>query len=104
MAQELPPEVFLSYSSTDRQTARNLQRLLSDAGVRVWFDEVNIVPGTRWETELRDAMASAEVVLMLVGGHPPEQWQSFEFRSVLERASSDARFRVVPVLLQGSNI
>jgi TIR domain len=104
MAREHPARVFLSYSSTDKSVARDLHRLLSDAGIDVWFDEVALVPGTRWDAELRNAIAKSSMILMLVGERPPGQWQSLELKSVLDRASSDDSLRIVPVLLPGSSI
>ena len=104
MAQERSANIFLSYSSEDRSTARDLYRLLSDAGIKVWFDEVALVPGTRWDTVLRNAIAKSSMILMLIGARPPGKWQTVEFRSVLDRASFDDELRIVPVLLPGSSV
>jgi hypothetical protein len=90
--------------SESKLVARELYRVLSDAGIAVWFDEVALIPGTRLDSELRNAIASATVVLMLVGKCPPGEWQTVELRSVLDRAVSDERFRVIPVLLPGSAV
>jgi len=97
MAQKL--SVFLSYSSKDKSIARDLHHLLSDAGIDVWFDEVVMVPGKRWDSELRNAIAKAKVVLMLVGKSSFEEWQTLELQSALDRALFDDQFRIIPVLL-----
>src|SRR5262245_54675026 len=104
MENSLMADVFISYSSKDKPIARDLHRLLSEVGVDVWFDEVALVPGTRWDTALRDAIEGSKSVLMLVGKQPAGQWQTDELRTVLNRALSDDRFRVIPVLLPGSTL
>src|SRR4051794_38553159 len=97
-------DVFLSYSSRDKLAARSLYRLLSDMGLDVWFDEAALVPGSRWDTALRLAVERSKTVLLLIGEQAPGHSQSAEVRTVLNRASSDDNFRVIPVLLPGSTI
>jgi len=96
--------VFLSYSSKDKQIARDLHRLLTGAGISVWFDEIAIVPGTRWDTAVSNVIANVKVVLMLVGKDPSGEWQTIELRSILDRVLSDDSFRIIPVLLPGATI
>jgi tetratricopeptide (TPR) repeat protein len=98
------PDIFLSYSSTDKAAARDLYRLLADADLSVWFDEASLVPGTEWEGQLRTAISSARVILLLVGESSLGKWQSMELRAILERATADERMNVVPVLLPGSSV
>ena len=35
-------QVFISYASEDKSAARSIYKMLSDAGVNVWFDEAQL--------------------------------------------------------------
>ena len=48
--------VFLSYAREDLQEAKRLCAELEDAGIYVWFDEKDLLPGSRWEYEIEKAI------------------------------------------------
>ena len=45
--------VFLSYSSMDRDEAREIEKLLQEAGVSCFLDEKKINPGQDWGDEIK---------------------------------------------------
>ena len=57
-------DVFLSYSHTDRDVARNLAATLRDEGFDVWFDE-HIYAGATWEALLMGVIGKAKAVIVL---------------------------------------
>ena len=61
--------VFLSYSPEDRQAAQKLSQNLSDAGARTWLDQNNLLPGQVWQQEIRHAIRSSNVFLVLLSTH-----------------------------------
>jgi hypothetical protein len=48
-------EIFISYSSKDRERVRILVEALVRQGVPVWWDQ-HIVAGQNWENELEQAL------------------------------------------------
>jgi len=75
MREEQPPQdtpneqrsrltVFLCHSSADKPAVRLLHRRLSDAGVKPWLDEVDLLPGQVWEREIPSAVRGSDAVLV----------------------------------------
>ena len=40
-------DVFISHTSRDKPAVRRLAKALKERGIRVWFDEWELVPGQR---------------------------------------------------------
>ena len=66
--------VFVSYSHSDEENGNWLARLreqmavgLLPEGTRLWWDDGRIRPGHHWAEEIRGAIKSADVVVLLVG-------------------------------------
>jgi hypothetical protein len=58
--------IFLSYSRDDRDEARSIYDALIKAGRECFLDEKNLQPGDRFEDEIRDAIATADEVWIVV--------------------------------------
>ena len=92
------PEVFLSYSSRDRDLAERLARDLSKQGIPVFLEQDSLEPGHRWEEQIRNALERAEaMVVLLTPASLDSQWVTMEWRVGLESSSR----RVIPVLAGG---
>jgi hypothetical protein len=60
-------QAFLSYARGDIQRAKRLYSDLSHRGlVRVWFDNVELVPGMEWEPAIRKAIRESDYFLALL--------------------------------------
>src|SRR5215212_1512514 len=105
MSSQHKRKIFLSYARNDREAARKLYEVLKTGGIDVWFDEAELVPGAEWESALKEAIKSADTVLLLAGaGMSLGKWQQIELRTALDRATRDRNFLIVPILLPGSSI
>jgi hypothetical protein len=99
------PTVFLSHAGSDSSTARELKdRLLADpalrvAGLRVWLDKDDLIPGTPWKDQIQSAVGEASACLVVVGGKGIVNWVAAEVDIALSRAVEDPAFRFIPVLL-----
>ena len=108
--------LFVSYRRSDTQdfAGRLVDRLTAAPGVRdVFFDVLGIEPGVNFEDRLRQAVARADVCLVLIGPHwrgssgadgraridEPGDFVRAEVRQALQGAA-----RVVPVLVNGAEM
>lgn len=93
-------DAFLSYNSKDVADANRLAEIIKDAGVNVWMDKWNILPGDEWEIEIEQAMSSCRTYLALWGTSGAGPWHHDEMRRAIQRRLSD-NLRVIPILLPG---
>ncbi len=82
-------EVFLCHSSGDKASVRKLWERLQADGFAPWLDEKELLPGQRWETEIRNAIdrAGAIIVCLSTGSINKEGFLQREIRLVLDRAA-----------------
>jgi len=59
------PYVFVSYAQVDSEAVYPELIKLKNAGFNIWYDE-GIAPGTRWRTELAEALAECSVFLFYI--------------------------------------
>ncbi|HEX3528784.1 MAG TPA: TIR domain-containing protein [Thermoanaerobaculia bacterium] len=98
--------LFLSYHSTDRNSVRELQRLLKARGVSTFLDKRNLTPGMPWPQELEQALERSCAVAVLIG-HEIGYWQQREINYALDKQGRETSqqhvFPVIPVLLPGAD-
>lgn len=58
--------VFLSYSSGDKDEARNIQEFLEQNDVSCFIDEKSIKPGDEWEDSIRTSIKNCEYLILLI--------------------------------------
>jgi nucleoside 2-deoxyribosyltransferase len=61
--------VFLSYSHSDGEWAREISKELESRGVTTWLD-TNISPGESWSESVRDAITRCDAFVAVVGTRP----------------------------------
>src|SRR6185503_8235849 len=60
------PDIFISYSSKDREKAVQLTELLASAGLSVWIDHVGIGAATSWSKEIVQAIDGCKAFVVLL--------------------------------------
>src|SRR3954470_2573464 len=60
------PDIFISYSSKDREQAQLLTELLASAGLSVWIDQAGIDVATSWSKEIVDAIDKCKALVVLL--------------------------------------
>ena len=58
--------VFLSYDHSDAELAERLASKLKSAGVDVWLDKDEILPGDAWAEKISDALKSSRAMIVLL--------------------------------------
>jgi hypothetical protein len=56
--------VFISYAHEDNEKAEHLRRALQERGVSVWKDTNELLPGERWQSKIKQALARHDFVLL----------------------------------------
>ena len=92
-------KVFISYSHTDREAARAIVDFLEGAGFSVWDQERELLPGSDWTFELKNALDSAEALIVLIS---PQALKSRSVSREIDYAlgAKHLRGRLIPVIVR----
>jgi TIR domain len=97
-------KVFLCHGSEDKPAVRELQRLLCEADMQPWLDEIDIKPGQEWDHAIRDAVNGCHIVLVILSSRSvtKEGYVQKEIRFALERAEEmpEDRVYIIPALIE----
>lgn len=96
-------DVFLSHSSKDKPTVRQLAQSLQARGLKVWLDEEQLVPGRPWQEALEPIIQTSRTAAVLVGKDGLGPWEIPEMRACLSEFVHRA-LPVIPVLLPGAPV
>ena len=84
-------DVFLSYSSKDKQTVQALGKRLRKDGLRVWMDGRKIARGVE---------KSRTLVMCMSPDYFESEWGKLQHHSILFRDPTNARRRFLPLLIK----
>ncbi len=89
-------DIFISYSSIDREKAEQLTELLSSAGLSVWIDKQGIGVATSWSKEIVDGINGCKAFLLLLSS------SSVASNNVIKEVSlaSEKQKKIVPLDLE----
>ena len=94
-------DVFLSHNSKDKKTVRKIGVGLRDRGLKVWFDEWELIPGCSWLKALEQVIETTNSALVLVGEDGIGPWESIETEGFLLEFAR-RKLPIIPVLLPGA--
>src|SRR5678815_118526 len=97
-------DVFLSHKSADKPAVEEIAHRLRKEGMTPWLDKWNLVPGEPWQPAIEEALAESKTCAVFIGAVAMGPWQHEEMRAAISQRVSDShgRFRVIPVLLPGT--
>ena len=87
-------DIFLSYAKEDRETAKLLARILEAAGWTVCWD-IDVVPGSDWQSVHQAAQREARCTVVLWSGHSAASQRVNE-----EIQAGRGRRQLIPVLIE----
>jgi tetratricopeptide (TPR) repeat protein len=94
-------DVFLSHNSKDKPAVIELAESLKANGVTVWLDIWELAPGSTWQKELENIIATAQTAAVFFGSSGLGPWEDPEMRACLSEFV-DRKMTVIPVLLPGA--
>ncbi len=94
-------DAFISYSHLDREVAIKIKDALEAQRLKVWIDEVDILPGKDWIAEIEKGIAMSRSVLILISEKSKDsKWVNNEAHQAY-RSAVNGECQVIPVLLDG---
>ena len=93
-------DVFLSHSSADKPTVRDIAEMLRDAGLTVWFDEWIIQPGDSMPRKIQQGLQESRMLLLCMSDNAlTSDWAQLENHTFLFSAPANEARRFMPLLL-----
>ena len=89
-------DIFISYSSYDREKAMALVNVLHTAGYEVWLDQGGIGGAQDWSSEIVDALNKSKTVLFLIS---KDSVTSYNCAKEIHLASEKHK-NILPVILE----
>ncbi|MEL7005231.1 MAG: toll/interleukin-1 receptor domain-containing protein, partial [Bacteroidota bacterium] len=104
LAEELTPDVFISYNSQDRLFVHETANRLSKRGIESWIDDRELTPGDDWYDEFERLLPSISSVVIFIGKNGRGRWQEEEIKifkdEEVQRKLSSEKLRLMVVALK----
>lgn len=85
-------DVFLSYSRRDKEVVDKIYKVLSTAGVRVWYDDIDIPGGEGWKKEFLKGIHNTYLFIPVLSKNIEKEYmEPHEYREEWSCAASIAR-------------
>jgi hypothetical protein len=98
MAQSKAGHIFISYSHSDDEIAKQLISFLGERGIKVWIDHQGLIPGDpSWEIAIEAAIRNAILVIVILS---PDANASKWVRNEISFADVN-RTQIIPILADG---
>jgi TIR domain len=102
-------KVFISHADQDEALASKIVSSLEDAGLEVWYDRREVLPGDNWADRIAHGLRETNAMVVLV---TPTALKSLHMQRDVDYALTQKRYkgRLIPVLagdsrkFQGSSI
>jgi hypothetical protein len=91
-------QVFISYSDRDELLARKVTNGLKQAGLKVWYEGDEILPGENWADKIAKALRESDAMVVLL---THEALHSVRVRRDIEYALGTKKYkeRLIPVMV-----
>jgi hypothetical protein len=91
---------FISYSRMDSEFAKRLATDLKNAGVPVWFDQLDIKAGHEWDDSIETALTESDRLILILS---PDSVQSRNVRNEITWAL-DKKKTLFPILIKDCEV
>lgn len=98
-------DVFLSHAHKDAAFVAELDRWLTDAGLRVWYDKRQLSGGALLASDLQAAIERCRGILLVASETSLSRgWVKLEYNSAMDERANHDGFRVVALRLPEANV
>jgi small GTP-binding protein len=98
-------DVFISYSSKDKQVVRKLAKRLKKDGLRVWFDDWEIKPGDMIGLKIEQGLEQSRALILAMSRAAfASDWVTMERSTLLFRDPANEQRRFIPLLIENCDI
>jgi small GTP-binding protein len=105
MSDQFPFDVFLSHSPKDKARVRTIAERLRADGVRVWFDEWEILTGDKIPAKIEEGLERSRVLVLCMSAHAfGSDWAQLESGTFRFRDPLNSERRFVPLRLDDAPI
>jgi hypothetical protein len=87
--------IFFSYSRSDSEFAIKLAKDLREKNVNLWIDQLDIMPGLRWDAEIEKALAQSHYLLVILS---PKAVSSENVMDEVAYALEEGK-RIIPIVI-----
>jgi hypothetical protein len=100
-----PYDLFVSYSHADAEQVRPVVNWLQTAGLKVWWDSKNLLPGDRLAAALPDGLLNARAAVFFVSANWIDStWCEDEYNVALQQRRADRRYRTIALQLDNCSV
>jgi hypothetical protein len=100
LTEQRMPNVFISYSYSDRENVERLVSALRAANIVGWLDAADIAAGASVSSAVRDALQKASAVVFVLSPDAlHNQWVQFEIG-----AAEALGKKIIPVIVSGNRL
>ena len=100
--------IFLCHAKEDRQQVQEIYQRLKELGLQPWIDKENLLPGQRWDDEIRRALRASDFVLIFLSRNSVTKrgYVQREFKLALDALEemSEGVIHTIPVRLDNCDI
>jgi len=96
------PNVFISYRSSDKDSAEKLANQIRAAGHSVWLDIWEIEVGDHIVARVSEGLQGASYLALCYSAAGMSDWMNIEWMSTLARQLAGKAVKVLPVRLSGT--
>jgi hypothetical protein len=96
-------DVFISYSSKNRDVADRIREDLTQLGFKVFYDK-ELVPGESWAHRLAQELNRAKYILVLLSPSYVKSQGAARELEVAALSEAEGRARIIPILIQDTEI
>jgi hypothetical protein len=101
MGSDFKYDVFLSYSSKDKEIVHALAERLKKDGLRVWLDDWAIHPGDSIPLKIQQGIEQSRTLLMCMSpAYFASDWGKLEHHTLLFRDPTNVQRRFIPILIE----
>ncbi|KKG83066.1 toll/interleukin-1 receptor domain-containing protein [Methanosarcina mazei] len=98
-------DVFISYSSKDKNTIHDLAKRLKNDGLRVWLDQWEIQPGDSVPIKIEHGLEKSRTLVMCMSpAYFESEWGKLEHNTILFRDPTNKGRRLIPLIIEDCNL